>query len=200
MKDFLLLSVIFFLSISIIGYYLFLLFIKSDSLLYKKYELIEYRMLRLLRMSYSKQSTKEYLLTFIMTNLIMALLTYIILRTQKHLPLNPNHIDNMDAGLAFNTVISFITNTNLQHYAGETGLSYLSQMVVITFLMFTSAGSGFCIALAFIKRLFSNQDKVGNFNLDLTKYHDGLIASLNNRKFIIGTARLSPDIKKYNNA
>ena len=170
MKDFLLLSVIFFLSISIIGYYLFLLFIKSDSLLYKKYELIEYRMLRLLRMSYSKQSTKEYLLTFIMTNLIMALLTYIILRTQKHLPLNPNHIDNMDAGLAFNTVISFITNTNLQHYAGETGLSYLSQMVVITFLMFTSAGSGFCIALAFIKRLFSNQDKVGNFNLDLTKF------------------------------
>ncbi|ARQ05925.1 potassium-transporting ATPase subunit KdpA [Macrococcoides canis] len=170
MKDFLILSVLFFLSISIIGYYMFLLFIKKESKLFQKYELLEFKMLGVFRASYSKQSTKEYLFSFIMTNFLMVILTYIVLRTQKYLPFNPNHIENMDAGLAFNTVISFITNTNLQHYAGETGLSYFSQMVVITFLMFTSAGSGFCIALAFIRRLFGNQDKVGNFNLDLTKF------------------------------
>lgn len=170
MKDFLLLALLFFLSITIVGYYLFCLFIKNESFIFKKYEALQSKVLRLFHMKDNAQTTKQYLLGFMMTNFLMVLFTYVILRTQKYLPFNPNHIDNMDSSLAFNTVISFITNTNLQHYAGETGLSYFSQMVVITFLMFTSAGSGFCIALAFIRRLLGNQDKLGNFNLDLIKF------------------------------
>lgn len=170
MKDFLLLALLFFLSITIVGYYLFCLFIKNESFIFKKYEALQSKVLRLFHMKDNAQTTKQYLLGFMMTNFLMVIFTYVILRTQKYLPFNPNHIDNMDSSLAFNTVISFITNTILQHYAGETGLSYFSQMVVITFLMFTSAGSGFCIALAFIRRLLGNQDKLGNFNLDLIKF------------------------------
>ncbi len=63
-------------------------------------------------------------------------------RLQKWLPLNPDGIGNMEPTLAFNTISSFVTNTNLQHYSGETGLSYLSQMFAITFLQFVTRGDG----------------------------------------------------------
>lgn len=66
---------------------------------------------------------------------------------------NPNEIGNMEPTLSFNTIISFMTNTNLQHYTGESGLSYFSQMAVITFMMFTSAATGFAVAMAFIRGL-----------------------------------------------
>ena len=73
-----------------------------------------------------------------MTNAVMVFAGYFILRVQGILLANPNQIEGMEPTLSFNTIISFMTNTNLQHYAGESGLSYLSQMVVITFMMFTS--------------------------------------------------------------
>ena len=57
--------------------------------------------------------------------------------------LNPNEIGSMEPSLSFNTIISFMTNTNLQHYAGESGLSYASQMCVIIYMMFTSAATGY---------------------------------------------------------
>lgn len=59
----------------------------------------------------------------------------------------------MEESLSFNTIISFMTNTNLQHYSGESGLSYLSQMLVITFMMFVSAASGYAACIAFIRGL-----------------------------------------------
>ena len=64
----------------------------------------------------------------------MWLATWTIVTLQQYLPLNPDGIGNMEPTLAFNTISSFTTNTNLQHYSGETGLSYLSQMFVISFL------------------------------------------------------------------
>ena len=63
----------------------------------------------------------------------MWLVTFAIVSLQQALPLNPDGIGNMEPTLAFNTISSFVTNTNLQHYSGETGLSYFSQMFVITF-------------------------------------------------------------------
>ena len=65
----------------------------------------------------------------------------------------PTGLENMEPSLSFNTIISFMTNTNLQHYSGESGLSYLSQMLVITFMMFVSAASGYAACIAFIRGL-----------------------------------------------
>ncbi|MCZ0212001.1 potassium-transporting ATPase subunit KdpA, partial [Streptomyces sp. UMAF16] len=63
-----------------------------------------------------------------------------------HLPLNPDHNPSMSADLAFNTAVSFISNTNLQHYSGETGMSYLGQLVLMLF-QFISAGCGMAICV-----------------------------------------------------
>ncbi|MBS6365905.1 MAG: potassium-transporting ATPase subunit KdpA, partial [Clostridiales bacterium] len=113
---------------------------------------------------------KQYALALIGTNAVMILIGYLILRIQS-LPLfNPNGIDNMPADLAFNTIISFMTNTNLQHYSGESGLSYLSQMLVIIFMMFVSAASGYAACVAFIRGLAGKTTKnMGNFFVDLVR-------------------------------
>ena len=113
---------------------------------------------------------KRYAGTLVGTNLVMILLGYLILRLQSLLFLNPNGIESMDPSLSFNTIISFMTNTNLQHYAGETGLSYLSQMLVIIFMMFVSAASGYAACIAFIRGLAGRtSDQVGNFYSDLVR-------------------------------
>lgn len=113
---------------------------------------------------------KRYALSLIGTNGVMIAVGYLILRIQ-HIPLlNPNAIESMEPTLAFNTIISFMTNTNLQHYAGESGLSYLSQMMVITFMMFVSAASGYAACVAFIRGLAGKtKDNVGNFFADLVR-------------------------------
>lgn len=67
---------------------------------------------------------KRYALSFIAVNFALVAVSYVLLRAQNGLPLNPNGIGGMEPTLALNTVISFMTNTNLQHYSGETGLSY----------------------------------------------------------------------------
>ena len=74
---------------------------------------------------------KKYAMTLVLVNAVMVFTGYLILRLQSVLFLNPNGIDSMEASLSFNTVISFMTNTNLQHYSGESGLAYASQMCVI---------------------------------------------------------------------
>ncbi len=113
---------------------------------------------------------KRYAGTLVGTNLVMILLGYLILRLQSLPFLNPNGIGSMDPSLSFNTIISFMTNTNLQHYAGETGLSYLSQMLVIIFMMFVSAASGYAACIAFIRGLAGRtSDQVGNFYSDLVR-------------------------------
>ena len=113
---------------------------------------------------------KKYALSLVATNGIMMLLGYIILRIQSIGILNPNGIGGMEESLSFNTIISFMTNTNLQHYSGESGLSYLSQMLVITFMMFVSAASGYAACVAFIRGLAGRtKDNVGNFFSDLVR-------------------------------
>ncbi|CAG7640662.1 Potassium-transporting ATPase potassium-binding subunit [Paenibacillus solanacearum] len=114
---------------------------------------------------------KTYGLSFMATNIALVAFSYVILRLQRFLPLNPGGIDNMEQTLSFNTVISFMTNTNLQHYSGETGLSYFSQMIVITMMMFTSAATGLCVAIAFVRGMTSKGQTVGNFYEDFVKAH-----------------------------
>jgi K+-transporting ATPase ATPase A chain len=112
---------------------------------------------------------KQYATALILTNLVMALLVYLIFRLQHGLFLNPNRITAMEPSLAFNSAISFITNTNLQDYSGEWGLSYFSQMIAITFLMFTSAATGFAAAAAFIRGLAGKAGNLGNFFVDMIR-------------------------------
>lgn len=110
---------------------------------------------------------KKYALTLVLANAVMIAVGYSILRIQHLLFFNPNGIEGMEASLSFNTIISFMTNTNLQHYSGESGLSYASQMCVIIFMMFTSAASGYAACMAFCRGLTGR--KLGNFYEDMTR-------------------------------
>lgn len=113
---------------------------------------------------------KQYVLALVGTNAVMVAVGYIILRVQSAPLFNPNGIKSMEPALAFNTIISFMTNTNLQHYSGESGLSYLSQMLVIIFMMFVSAATGYAACVAFIRGLAGRtKDDVGNFFSDLIR-------------------------------
>ena len=113
---------------------------------------------------------KKYGLSLLMANAVMVLIGYAVLRLQGILFFNPNGIGAMEESLSFNTIISFMTNTNLQHYSGESGLSYLSQMLVITFMMFVSAASGYAACVAFIRGLAGkSKNNVGNFYSDLVR-------------------------------
>lgn len=116
-----------------------------------------------------KMGWKKYVLAMLLSNFVMLIMLYAIFRFQKYLPLNPDHIGNMPSALAFNTATSFITNTNWQSYSGENSLSYFSQMMAITYPMFTSAATGFAVAIAFIRGLVGRQDHLGNYYVDLVR-------------------------------
>ena len=115
-------------------------------------------------------SWKEYAITLLVVNAVMTFMCYVILRTQSIHFLNPNKIGGMEQSLTFNTVISFLTNTNLQDYSGESGVSYLSQMIVMTFCMFTSAATGLCAAIAFMRGITGKKKDFGNFFVDITRF------------------------------
>ncbi len=84
-------------------------------------------------------------------------------------PPEPDGLRGADWDLALNTVVSFATNTNLQHYNGETTLSYLSQMGAIQFLQFTSAATGICMGVAMVRGLSIGAKDMGNFYVDFVR-------------------------------
>ncbi|HSD10121.1 MAG TPA: potassium-transporting ATPase subunit KdpA, partial [Candidatus Binatia bacterium] len=113
---------------------------------------------------------KQYSVSMLVSNAVMWLATFAVVSLQKWLPLNPDGIENMEPTLAFNTISSFTTNTNLQHYSGETGASYFSQMFAMTFLQFVTAATGMAALVAIIRALGGNRlTKLGNFYVDLTR-------------------------------
>lgn len=107
---------------------------------------------------------QQHLLALLTINLVWFVFAMVILCTQGSLPLNPDGNPSMSPDLAFNTNISFLVNCNLQHYSGESGISYLSQIVVITFLQFVTAATGIAAAVVVINALQTRTtDKLGNF-------------------------------------
>lgn len=110
-----------------------------------------------------EMSWKQHLVAMLTINMFWFVLGMLILMTQGILPLNPDLNPSMTADLAFNTVISFVVNCNLQHYSGETRISYLGQMWLM-FLQFVSAGTGMAAA-AVVFRAFRDQSSntLGNF-------------------------------------
>ncbi|BAC88514.1 potassium-transporting ATPase subunit KdpA [Gloeobacter violaceus] len=109
----------------------------------------------------------SYARAVLASNAAMFVPVFAVLLLQGSLPLNPNGISGMSWDLALHTAISFLTNTNQQHYSGETGASHLAQMVCFQFLMFTSAATGLAVGIAFIRGLLGKP--LGNFYVDLTR-------------------------------
>ncbi|HET7541253.1 MAG TPA: potassium-transporting ATPase subunit KdpA, partial [Polyangiaceae bacterium] len=115
---------------------------------------------------------KGYALAILGFSLLTQLITYVILRLQGSLPLNPSKMGEVAPWLSFNTAVSFTTNTNWQSYGGETSMSYLSQAVALTSHNFFSAGVGMVVAVALIRGLARHEtDKIGNFWVDLVRVH-----------------------------
>lgn len=110
---------------------------------------------------------KQYFIKLLCFNAVMFIASYLVLSFQQSLPLNPDGKGAMNASLIFNTVVSFVTNTNLQHYSGEATLSYLSQLTLM-WLQFTSAASGIAIFAA-LTRVLSGTKDVGNFSRDVAR-------------------------------
>jgi len=109
----------------------------------------------------------QYICAVLISNLVMAIFVLIIFMFQGILPLNPTGLGAPTWDTALHTAISFITNTNQQHYSGETTFSYFSQVMALGFLFFTSAATGIAVAIAFIRGLTGRP--LGNFYVDLIR-------------------------------
>ncbi|MFS0558328.1 potassium-transporting ATPase subunit KdpA [Brevibacillus sp. 179-C9.3 HS] len=120
---------------------------------------------------------KQYAMAVLVSNISMVAIAYLLLRLQGMLPGNPSGIAAMEPLLSFNTAVSFLTNTNLQHYSGESGLSYLSQMLVIIYLMFTTPATGIAVVMAFMRGL-TGQRSIGNYYVDLVRAHTRVLIPL----------------------
>jgi len=117
-----------------------------------------------------EQSWRRYAVHMLLFNLALLLLTYAVLRLQGVLPVNPQGFQGVGADGAFNTAVSFTTNTNWQWYGGETTLSNLSQMLGLTIHNFLSAATGIAIAFALFRGFARREAKgVGNFWADVTR-------------------------------
>jgi K+-transporting ATPase ATPase A chain len=113
---------------------------------------------------------KTYTFGLLMFNLVGIVFVFLIQVFQAYLPLNPAHLSNVSWHSAFNTSISFVTNTNWQGYAGESTMSYLTQMVALAVQNFVSAATGIAVILALIRGISrKTTDKIGNFWTDLTR-------------------------------
>jgi K+-transporting ATPase ATPase A chain len=118
----------------------------------------------------SEQRWTGYLRSLLAFSLIGFFVLYLILRFQGTLPGNPVDLGAVPAALAFNTTVSFVTNTNWQAYGGETTLSYFSQMVGLTVQNFVSAAAGMAVAVAIIRGVArARSATIGNFWVDLTR-------------------------------
>jgi len=112
---------------------------------------------------------KQYFLAGLLLNVAQMVIAFLILVFQDKLPLNPLGFPGLSWDLAFHTVISFATNTNLQHYNGEITLSIFSQMTAIQFLQWISAATGICMGIAFIRGFIVGSKNLGNFHVDFVR-------------------------------
>ena len=125
-------------------------------------------------------SWRGYVGAFVLSNVVIAVLVFAVFMTQAWLPLNPDHVPNMRWDTALHTMVSFLTNTNQQHYAGQAQLSYLAQMTGITGLQVVTPMMGLALAVATLRALFSapgggaseRDDRhiaVGNYVVDVVR-------------------------------
>src|SRR6202171_1594226 len=118
----------------------------------------------------AEQSWVQYLVSMFVVTVVGIVMTYVVLRLQDRLPLNPQGFGPVAPDLAFNTAVSFATNTNWQNYAGEQAMSYFSQVVALVFHQFLSAATGIAIAIALVRGLSRRSaGTIGNFYVDVIR-------------------------------
>ena len=132
---------------------------------------IERPIYRLLGTSPEQEQTwKRYAGALVVFSFVSLLFTYVIIRIQGSLPLNPQHFDGVGPGLSFNTSVSFLTNTNWQNYGGETTMSYFSQIGALTVQQFVSPAVGIAVAIAMVRGFARRKSPtIGNFWVDITR-------------------------------
>ena len=136
--------------------------------IFKPFERLIYRLCSI--NSKQEMDWKAYLFAMLVFNLFGFCIFYVILRTQAHLPFNPQHLSNLNPELSFNTAASFVTNTNWQSYSGETTISYLTGMLALTSQNFLSAATGMSLLVAFIRGIVRHQSSsLGNFWVDMVR-------------------------------
>ena len=118
----------------------------------------------------SEMDWKTYAVAMLIFNIAGLILVYLIQRLQGILPLNPQGLISVPPDLAFNTAISFATNTNWQSYGGESTMSYLTQMLALTVQNFVSAATGMAILIALVRSIVRySASTIGNFWVDMTR-------------------------------
>jgi K+-transporting ATPase ATPase A chain len=132
---------------------------------------LEKRFYRIAGVAYDEEMDwKSYAFALLLFNTIGIAFVFGLQRLQAWLPLNPQSFPNVSADSAFNTAVSFVTNTNWQGYSGEVTMSYLTQMLALATQNFFSAATGIAVAMALIRGLARHSAKtVGNFWVDLTR-------------------------------
>src|ERR1022692_1057711 len=117
-----------------------------------------------------QQTWKRYAGSMVIFSAVSFAFTYVIIRIQGSLPLNPQHLGAVPPALSFNTAASFLTNTNWQNYGGETAMSYFSQIGVLTVQQFVSPAAGIAVAIALVAGFARrNSPTIGNFWVDITR-------------------------------
>ncbi len=154
-----------------LGSYMFAIFTGERTLLSPVLAPVEGAIYRICRIDAAREMDwRGYAFALLAFSLVSFVYLYALLRTQQWLPLNPQHFPNLPADLAWNTAISFMTNTNWQFYSGESTMSYLSQMAGLSWHMFVSAASGIAIAVAVMRALVrTDRNTIGNYWVDLTR-------------------------------
>ena len=141
---------------------------RPDDVVFGPLERVVYRALRV--DPHSEQRWKTYATSVLTFSALSVVVLYLLQRLQGLLPLNPAHLSGVSPGLAWNTAVSFVTNTNWQNYSGETTLSYFTQMAGLVTQNFVSAAAGIAVAVALIRGLVrSRTTTLGNFWVDLTR-------------------------------
>ncbi len=153
----------------LLGSYMARVYEGENVLLARWFGFAERGFYRLLRTSPDEeQDWKGYGTSVIVFSLLFLIPLYVLLRLQGHLPLNPDHLTGVNAGVSVNTAASFVTNTNWQYYGGEYTMSYLSQMAGLAVQNFISAAVGMAVLAAMIRGFARRETtKLGNFWVDL---------------------------------
>lgn len=154
-----------------VGIYLLKVYNGEKSLLDFIFKPVERLIYAITRVDAAREMNwKQYGVAMLIFSLVSSLALYAVQRLQGTLPLNPQGFAGASEHLAFNTAVSFVSNTNWQSYGGETTMSYFTQMTGLALQNFLSAAVGMALAIVFIRGIARFEtDKLGNFWVDLTR-------------------------------
>lgn len=155
----------------VMGGYMYKVFSGRKHVMRPVFGWLEKLIYRFIRLNPEEETNwKSYTFSLLLFNLMGFIVVFVLQLFQANLPMNPAHLANVSWHSAFNTAVSFTTNTNWQGYAGETTMSFLVQLIGLTVQNFLSAATGIAVLLALIRGLSrKTTEKIGNFWVDLTR-------------------------------